>query len=356
MSQQQNNSIKIGISIGDINGIGMEIIMKTFADNRILENITPIVYGSGKIASYYKKALNFNEFNFHVVNHIEDIKPQKANLLNIWSDEVIINMGQATENSAKYAFRSLEAAVKDLAGGKTDALVTAPINKKLLQSDRFKFPGHTEYLANLSNVDEALMMMVSDNLRVGLVTAHIPLSQVSSTLTKEKILNKIKMMHSSLQRDFGIAKPKIAVLGLNPHAGEEGLLGKEEKNIIEPAITQAFNAGIVAIGPYPADGLFGSGNFKNFDGILAMYHDQGLTPFKTLAFDNGVNYTAGLPIVRTSPDHGTGYDIAGKGIANESSFRNAVFLARDIYLQRKWHKQISANPLQKQQIAIEKGE
>lgn len=356
MSQQQNENTKIGISIGDVNGIGMEIIIKTFTDNRILENITPIVYGSGKIASYYKKALNMNEFNFHVVNNTDDVKPQKANLINVWNEEVVINMGQATENGGKYAFRSLEAAVKDLAAGKIDALVTAPINKKLLQTDRFKFPGHTEYLANLSNIDEALMMMVADDLRVGLVTTHLPLKEVSAVITKERLIKKIKMMHSSLQRDFGIVKPKIAVLGLNPHAGEAGLLGLEEKNIIEPVIHQVFNEGIVAIGPYPADGFFGSGNFKKFDGILAMYHDQGLTPFKALAFNTGVNYTAGLPIVRTSPDHGTGYDIAGKGMADENSFRRAVLLARDIYLQRKRHKQMNANPLQKQQVAIEKGE
>jgi 4-hydroxythreonine-4-phosphate dehydrogenase len=354
-SSGSDDKIRVGISIGDINGIGMEIIIKTLADNRIVQDFTPIVYGSGKIASYYKKNLAFNEFNFFIVNHVEEAQPRKANLVNCWNEEVQVNMGQATESGGKYAFRSLEAAVKDLAAGKIDVLVTAPVNKQVMQSDQFRFPGHTEYLASIANVDEALMLMVSDTMRVGLVTGHIPVNQVPQNITRDKILRKLRTMNQSLIRDFGVRKPKIAVLGLNPHAGENGMLGDEEKNIIDPAIVQAKGENILAFGSFAADGFFGSGNFRNFDGILAMYHDQGLAPFKALTFDSGVNYTAGLPVVRTSPDHGTGYDICGQGIANESSFRNALYLAKDIYYQRKQYKEVNANPLQ-QQVRIDKNE
>ncbi|MFZ5554523.1 MAG: 4-hydroxythreonine-4-phosphate dehydrogenase PdxA [Bacteroidota bacterium] len=355
MANPNDGTIKVGVSIGDINGIGMEVIIKTFADNRVLQDVTPVVYGSSKIASYYKKNLNLNEFNFHLIRDSAEAQPKKANLVACWEEEVIVNMGQANETGGKYALRSLEAACKDLAAGKIDVLVTAPLNKNMMQSERFKFPGHTEYLANLSNVEEALMMMVGGNLRVGVVTGHIPLSAVSQKITKDRVLKYIRLMNQSLIRDFGVRKPKIAVLGVNPHAGENGLLGEEDRNHIEPAVKQAKQENIVAIGPYAADGLFGSGNFKNFDGILAMYHDQGLAPFKALSFDEGVNFTAGLPVVRTSPDHGTGYDLCGKNIASEASFRNAVYLAKEIFLARKFHKEINANPLQVQVVA-EKGE
>lgn len=350
-----NERIRVGISIGDVNGIGMEVIIKTLLEPKIYQDITVLVYGSAKIASFYKKVLNLNEFNFNIINQAEEANSKKPNLINCWNEEVQINMGQANETGGKYAFKSLEAAVKDLAAGKIDVLITAPINKQVMQSENFKFPGHTEYLASLSNVDEALMMMVAGDLRVGVLTGHIPLNQVSSMITRDRITNHIRKMNHSLIRDFGIRKPKIAVLGLNPHAGEQGLLGEEDKNIIEPAVSAMRNEGIVAMGPYAADGFFGSGNFKNFDGILAMYHDQGLSPFKALAFDQGVNYTAGLPIVRTSPDHGTGYDIAGKNVADESSFRNALFLACDVLNHRRLHKEINANPLQ-QQVKIERNE
>lgn len=347
--------IRVGISCGDINGIGMEIIIKTLADPLFQQSFTTVVYGSGKIAGYYRKNMGLNDFSFNIINSAEEIKAKKANLINLWNEEVIVNMGQSTETGGKYALRSLEAATKDLAAGKIDVLVTAPINKHNIQTDRFRFPGHTEYLAQMANVNEALMFLVSDDLRIGVVTGHIPISQVAQNITKDKIVRMAKIMNQSLIRDFGIRKPKIAVLGLNPHAGDQGLIGDEDKNIIEPAVSALKNEGILAMGPYPADGFFGAGNFKNFDGILAMYHDQGLVPFKTLSFGSGVNFTAGLPIVRTSPDHGTAYDQVGKGTADESSFRNAIYLATDIYLNRKFLKEITANPLQ-QQIATEKGQ
>ena len=352
---KQNERIRVGISIGDVNGIGMEVIMKTLLEPKIYQDITVLVYGSGKIASFYKKVLNMNDFNFNVIQNAEEAQAKKPNLINCWNDDVVINMGQANETGGKYAFKSLEAAVKDLASGKIDVLVTAPINKQVMQSDNFKFPGHTEYLASLSNVDEALMMMVAGDLRVGVLTGHIPLNKVPSMITRDRIVNHIRKMNQSLIRDFGIRKPRIAVLGLNPHAGEQGLLGEEDKNIIEPAVLSMKSENIIAVGPYAADGFFGSGNFKNFDGILAMYHDQGLSPFKALAFDQGVNFTAGLPIVRTSPDHGTGYDITGKNIADESSFRNALYLACDVLNNRRLYKEINANPLQ-QQVKIERNE
>jgi 4-hydroxythreonine-4-phosphate dehydrogenase len=340
-----NQKVKVGISIGDLNGIGMEVIIKTLLDNRVLQDFTPIVYGSTRVASYHRKALGINDFSFSPIKDASDANSKKANLVNCWDEEVKMQLGLSSDTAGEYALKSLEAATSDLASGKIDVLVTAPINKRSIQSDKFNFPGHTEYLANMSNVDEALMLMVSDNLRVGVVTGHIPLSEVSKELTKEKIAEKIELMHNSLVRDFGVRKPKIAVLGLNPHAGERGLMGEEEGNIISPAIKKAKDNGMMVFGPYPADGLFGSSNFKNFDGILAMYHDQGLAPFKALSFGSGVNYTAGLPIVRTSPDHGTAFEIAGKGKAEASSFRNAMYLARDIFLNRKDHKELTANPL-----------
>ncbi|MBX7094833.1 MAG: 4-hydroxythreonine-4-phosphate dehydrogenase PdxA [Flavobacteriales bacterium] len=350
MSQQHTSEdrVRIGISVGDINGVGMEIILKSLADNRLFGEITPIVYGSSKLASYYRKVLQMNEFNFHLINSATEAQKNKANLVQVWNEEMNITPGEATSLGGKYAFQSLEAAVKDLASGKIDVLVTAPINKLVMQSDQFKFPGHTEYLASIAGVDEALMMMVGGSLRVGLVTAHVPLKEVSTLITKDKIIRTAQRMNQSLIRDFGIRKPRIAVLGINPHAGENGLLGEEDRNVIEPAINALRNEGIMAFGPYAADGLFGSGNFRNFDGILAMYHDQGLTPFKALSFDEGVNFTAGLPVVRTSPDHGTAYDLAGKGSASEASFRNAIYLAKDVFLNRKFYKEINSNPLQPQ--------
>lgn len=346
--QHNEEKVKVGISIGDINGVGMELIIRILSDNRLLQDITPVVYGSSKIASFYRKALAIQEFNFHLINNASEAARNKANLVNLWQEEIPVTPGQSSDTGGKYAFLSLEAAVKDLASGKVDVLVTAPINKLNMQSEQFKFPGHTEYLASIAGVDEALMMMVAGDLRVGMVTAHVPLNKVSSLITKDRIMNYARKMNQSLIRDFGVRKPRIAVMGINPHAGENGLLGEEDKNVIEPAVNALRNEGILAFGPYAADGFFGSGNFRNFDGILAMYHDQGLAPFKALSFDEGVNYTAGLPVVRTSPDHGTAYDLAGKGTASESSFRNAIYLAKDIYLHRRFHRENTANPLQPQ--------
>ncbi len=348
------DKIRIGITCGDINGIGMELIIKILNDAAFNQSFTTVTYASGKIAGYYRKNMGLNDFSFNIINAAEEIKQNKPNLINVWNDEVIINPGQANETGGKYALKSLEAATKDLAAGKIDVLVTAPINKATIQNDRFNFPGHTEYLAKMSNVSEALMFMVSDDLRVGVVTGHIPVNQVAQNLSKDKIGRVARLMNQSLIRDFGIRKPKIAILGLNPHAGENGLLGDEEKNIIEPAIASLQSEAILALGPFSADGFFGSGNHKNFDGILAMYHDQGLIPFKALSFGNGVNFTAGLPIVRTSPDHGTAYELVGKESADESSFRNAIYLATDIFVNRKINKELNANALQKQ-VVTERG-
>ena len=338
-------NIKVGITIGDFNGIGMEVIIKTFLDVRILENITPIVYGSDQIASFYRKELEINDFSFNKISNAAEAQENKVNVIRLWEEEVTVEIGESTETAGRYAFNSLESATEDLAAGKIDVLVTAPINKKNIQSDKFNFPGHTEYLTKYSNADDSLMLMVLNDLRVGTITNHVPLKDVSEVLTKELICSKIEILQSSLQKDFGIKRPKIAVLGLNPHAGEDGMLGTEEKEVIFPAIEAMQEKGVVVYGPYSSDGFFGSSSFKNFDGILATYHDQGLTPFKTLVAGAGVNFTAGLPIVRTSPDHGTAYDIAGKGIASEESFRNAVFTAVDIYNKRKMYQEINSNPL-----------
>ncbi len=339
------NPTKIGISIGDINGVGPEIIMKALSDSRMLLDCTPVIYGSSRVFSHYRKIMNDLEFNFQSCKDASSAVNRKINLVNVWDEDVSIETGQVTENGGKFAFQSLERATQDLAAGKIDVLVTAPISKEAMAKSGFKFPGHTEYLADLSGEAEALMLMISGNLRVALVTTHIPLKEVHTALTKEKIVAKIVAFEASLKKDFGIIRPKIAVLGLNPHAGENGKMGQEEQEVITPAIKQAKTEQILAFGPYPADGFFGSRSRNEFDGILAMYHDQGLTAFKALAFEDGVNYTAGLPIVRTSPDHGTAFDIAGKNQASEHSLRNAIYVAIDVLKNRKLFKQIHANPL-----------
>lgn len=341
----KNRSIKVGISVGDINGIGMEVIMKTFKDARTFDNITPIVYGSSRLVSFYKKALGYTQFNFVSALNADDAKPNKPNLINVWDDEVTIKMGESTEEGGAYALKSLEAATADLAAGKIDVLVTAPINKQNIQSDKFNFPGHTEYLTKYANAEESLMLMVDDTLRIGVATNHIPLKEVAGALTKEVIIKKTRLLAATLLKDFGIVKPRIAVLGLNPHAGDNGLLGSEEEEVIIPALEILNAEGIMAFGPYAADGLFGSGNYNKFDGVLAMYHDQGLVPFKAISGGNGVNFTAGLPIVRTSPDHGTAFDLVGKDEASEVSFRKAMFTAVDIFKQRIDYKEMTANPL-----------
>lgn len=338
------NRIKVGITVGDTNGIGIEVVLKALDDARILDHITPVVYGASRVVSFHKKTLGLNT-NYQKIKDVSEAKGAKVFLLSTTDEEVNVNFGVASNESGKQAFESLKKAVSDLAGAKVDVLVTAPINKKNIQAQGFDFPGHTEYLTNYSNVEDSLMFMVYNNLRVGVATNHLPLNEVHKQLTKEVILSKLRLMDQSLKRDFGIQRPRIAVLGLNPHAGENGVLGNEETDVIIPAIDAASKEGILAFGPYASDGLFGSSNFKKFDGILAMYHDQGLTPFKTMAGGEGVNFTAGLPIVRTSPDHGTAFEIAGKNEANPDSLRNAIYLAVDIFNNRSTFKDITANQL-----------
>ncbi len=342
--------IKIGISHGDINGIGYEIIFKSLSDAKILDYCTPIIYGSSKVAAYHRKALNINNFSLNNIKDANDAYAKRVNIINCIDDNIRVELGKLTQSAGESSYCAVSQAVSDLKKRKIDALLTAPIHKKNIQSERFNFPGHTEYLQSEFEVNNALMLLVSENLRVGVVTGHIPLGDVPSNITTEKVFSKIKILNNSLKKDFSISKPKIAVLGLNPHAGDGGLIGKEELENILPAINKAKEKGILAFGPYPADGLFGSDNLKKFDAVLAMYHDQGLIPFKTLAFSTGVNYTAGLPIVRTSPDHGTAFEIAGKGEANPNSFRQALYLAIDIYRNRKLNKSLSKNPLKSYDI------
>lgn len=351
--EEMRKPVKIGISHGDVNSISYEIIMKTLSDARLLELFTPIVYGSSKVASYHKKFLGIHDFNFHVIRHVDQALHGKANLLNVFKDEIKIDLGQSTETAGEAAFQSLEMATDDLAKGHIEALVTAPINKQNIQSQNFNFPGHTEYLTKKFGSQESLMLMVSNQTRIGVITGHVPLREVPNQISGERILNKVHILNNSLKKDFGISKPKIALLGLNPHAGDKGVIGKEEQEVIIPAIKQAFDQGILLFGPYPADGFFGSASFNNFDGILTMYHDQGLIPFKTLSFKSGVNFTAGLPIVRTSPAHGTAFDLAGKNSASPDAFREAVYLAIDIVRNRKLHEEYTANPLD---VAAERDE
>lgn len=329
-----NEKPVIGITIGDINGIGPEVIIKALADNRMLKLCTPVIYGSTRVLAYYKKQFQIDEFNYSHIKSHENIFFKKINVINCWDDLVEINVGSVTPEAGRCAFLALERACDDLKSGYLDALVTGPINKHNIQNDQFAFAGHTEYLTNYFGAKDSLMFLVSEDIRVGVATGHIPLQDVPKSITSELIIEKVKLMASSLRNDFGILKPKIAILGLNPHAGEEGLLGKEEIEVIKPAIQKCKEEGLLVFGPFPSDGFFGTGHFKKVDGILAMYHDQGLIPFKTLAFDSGINFTAGLPIVRTSPDHGTAYDIAGKNVADEKSMREAIFLACDIVQAR----------------------
>ena len=343
--KKEKDLIRIGITQGDLNGIGYEIIIKTFEDSRVLENMTPVVYGSSKVASYHRKILNYNDFNFNLVKNPESAIPRRVNIVNVTNQEVKIDLGKSTQAAGELAFLALEEAVKDLKTGKIDVLVTAPINKKNMHSAQFRFPGHTEYLATSFDAKEHLMLMVSGKLRVGVITGHIPIREVPDALSTTLILDKIRVMHQSLQRDFNITRPKIAILGLNPHAGDGGIIGKEDQEVVLPAIEQAKSMDMLVFGPYPADGFFGSSNFSKFDGVLAMYHDQGMIPFKALSFDSGVNFTAGLPYVRTSPAHGTAYDIAGKNEASPNSFREAIFLAMEIFENRSEYNELQSNPL-----------
>jgi 4-hydroxythreonine-4-phosphate dehydrogenase len=337
--------MKIGISIGDVNGIGLEIIIKTLADSAIYDYCTPIVYGHTKVASFYRRAIEANELNFNVIDHPSNAVNKRANMINCWDEDVKIEPGILNKEVGKYAFLSLQRATDDLLAGNIDALVTAPINKDTIQSADFNFPGHTEYLQERAGATDSLMFLVSDTLRVGVVTGHIPVAKVSESITVEKILSKLKLMDASLRQDFWLRKPKIAVLGLNPHASDNGLIGNEEALTITPAIEEARANDILALGPYAADGFFANGTYLQFDAVLAMYHDQGLIPFKQIAFESGVNYTAGLSFVRTSPDHGTAFDIAGKNKASEISFREALFTAIHIVKHRRETAQLNENPL-----------
>lgn len=341
----QQQPVKIGITHGDVNGISYEIILKTLGDSRMMELFTPVVYGSSKVASYHKKTIDGSEFLFNLIRTAEQAAEGKVNLVNITSKEIRIELGESTEVAGEAALQALEAATDDISKGWLDALVTAPINKHNMQGDKFNFPGHTEYLADKFGSNSSLMLMVSNSLRIGVVTGHIPLRDVPGSIDHKTIIRKLRVMDQSLTRDFGIRKPRIAVLGLNPHAGDKGVIGLEEQEVIIPAIKSAFDEGILAFGPYPADGFFGSSNFSSFDGILAMYHDQGLIPFKTMSFNSGVNFTAGLTVVRTSPAHGTAYDIAGKNQASPDMFREAIYLAIDITRNRRLYDEVSSDPL-----------
>ncbi len=341
----ERNKLRVGISQGDINGISYEIIIKTLLDHRIFEFCTPIVYGSSKVAAYHRKALNISNFSLNSISNPDEANIKRANIINCLDDNVKVEFGKCTNIAGRASFIALERATKDLKDKKIDVLVTAPINKNNIQSKDFNFPGHTEYLKDKFNADDVLMMLVSDVMKVGVVTGHVPISKVAELITEENILKSLRLMNKSLIEDFAIRKPRIAVLGLNPHAGDNGVIGNEENEIIIPAIAQARKENILAIGPYPADGFFGSNSFKQFDAILAMYHDQGLAPFKAISFDSGVDYTAGLPIVRTSPAHGTAYDIVGKNIASPNSFRQALYLACDIYKNRKELKKLTNNSM-----------
>lgn len=345
-----NRKIRVAISHGDINGISYEVMLKALEDNRILELCTPIIYGSAKIAAFYRKALELPPMTFNQVASGAEIKDGVYNIVNVIGEDTKVEPGVSTEIAGRAAFSALEGAVSDLRAGNVDVLVTAPINKNNIQSDTFRFPGHTEYLeASLGEEgDHAMMILCNEDMRVALATIHLPLAKVAQTITRELVFEKIRVLNASLKRDFAIRSPRIAVLSLNPHAGESGLLGDEEKNAIIPAIQDAKDKRIMAFGPYAADGFFGSGRFVKFDGILAMYHDQGLAPFKALAMDNGINFTAGLPYVRTSPDHGTGYDIAGRGEASPESMRQAIYAAIDIFCNRERDEEINRHPLRRQ--------
>lgn len=344
----EENKIRVGITQGDINGVGYEVILKAFADNMMLDLCTPIIYGSPKVAAYHRKSLDLST-NFSIINSASEASYNKLSIINCTGDEIKVEYSKADIEAGKAALSALERAIQDYKDGLIDVLVTAPINKRTIQSESFSFPGHTEYIENaVGDGSKSLMILMKNDFRVALVTGHIPLKDVAAAITKDLIQQKIQIFHNTLRQDFGIGSPRIAVLSLNPHAGDEGVIGMEEQEIIIPALKEMAAQGILCYGPYPADGFMGSGNYTNFDGVLAMYHDQGLVPFKTIAMEDGVNFTAGLPIVRTSPAHGTAYDIAGKGEASEDSFRQAIYVAIDVYHNRKRDKEAHANPLKKQ--------
>jgi 4-hydroxythreonine-4-phosphate dehydrogenase len=342
----------VGITTGDLNGIGLECIIKIFSDQRVLEFCTPVVFGNNKVLNFYRKVLPEVNINYNNIKDLTKLNPKQVNVLNVWEEEVAITPGSLNETGGKYAVQSLLAATQALKENKIHALITAPIHKKNVQSAEFPFTGHTPFLKKFFEVKDVVMLMCAENMRVGLVTEHVPVSEIAKHITKESIISKLRLMKDSLRRDFGIDKPRIAVLGLNPHAGDEGLIGKEDDEIIRPAVIEAKKSDILVYGPYAADAFFARGNHEKFDAVLAMYHDQGLIPFKSLAKGLGINYTAGLPGVRTSPDHGTAFDIAGKDKADESSFREAIFVALDIHAKRSGYQDAHRNPLRKMSAAV----
>jgi len=339
------DKLKIGISHGDVNGISYEVIIKTLMDSRINEICTPIIYGSPKVTAYHRKALDIEDFSPTGISAPEEARGNKSYIINCVDENIRVELGKSTESAGLDSYKALKAATDALESGKIDALVTGPVNKQNIQHSEFSYSGHTEYLQARFKVDEVVMLMVSELLKVGLVAGHVPISALSSMITIDLVVDKLKILARSLLVDFGIRNPRIAVLGLNPHAGDDGLLGNEEQKVITPAIIQAKKLGIMALGPYAADGFFGAGRFSRFDAVLAMYHDQGLAPFKSLSMDSGVNFTAGLPVVRTSPAHGTAYELAGKNEASATSFRNALYLAIDVARNRELFKEISADPM-----------
>lgn len=342
----------IGISCGDLNGIGIELIIKTFSDARILDHCTPVIFASNKAINFYRKSVSENIFNYQNTKELNRISARQVNLFNCWEEEVGINPGELNDTGGKYAIISLQTAVAALKQKQIDGLVTAPIHKKNIQSPEFSFTGHTPYLKSIFAVNDVVMMLCAGDFRVGLVTEHVPVAEITKHITKEKILSKLAIMHQSLQKDFGIDKPRIAVLGLNPHAGDEGLIGNEEETIIRPAIKEAKKNNMLVVGPYSADAFFARRSFERFDAVLAMYHDQGLIPFKALALGEGVNFTAGLPGVRTSPDHGVAFDIAGKNKADNASFVTALFDCIDIINRRNGYTEMRMNPLRKMTPAL----
>lgn len=345
--------IKVGFSIGDINGIGPEIIVRALENHRILKLCTPIIYASNRLISYFKKNMNAEGFNYSSCNSAAEANPKTINIINCIVDDIQIQTGVINKTGARAAYISLDAAVNDLISGEIQALVTAPIHKQNMQQEGFQFNGHTGYLTHRCNATESLMILTANEIRIAVVTEHVPIKEVASLITTERIVSKLQLLNNSLRQDFGIDKPTIAVLGLNPHAGDNGLIGTEEKEVIIPAIEAIQKQGILAVGPFPADGFFGNNAYRKFDAILAMYHDQGLIPFKTLAFEEGVNFTAGLPVIRTSPDHGTAFDIAGKNLADHSSILAAIFTAIDIWQQRSAFKENRSNPLKRNLLEAE---
>ena len=349
------SKILVGITQGDSNGIGYEVIIKALSDPRILEQFTPVIYGSSKIFSFYRKTIpEIEQMDTNAINNAREAHPKRVNIVNCLPDSAYAEPGQATPESAKAAIACLDRAVEDLKAGEIDVLVTGPINKKAMSGQGFGFPGHTEYIQNAFGVKDVTMLMVSSRIKVGVVTGHIPLEDVAASITEEKILSKLRLINESLQKDFCIDKPRIAVLSLNPHSGDGGLLGDEEGRIIIPAIKKAVDEGILAFGPFSPDGFFGLSHYENFDATLAMYHDQGLAPFKALSFEDGVNFTAGLPVVRTSPDHGTAFEMAGRDEADPLSMRAAIFTAIDIFRKREQFRQLQENKMPERSLGEER--